>query len=79
MGVAVLLVVGVVAVAVQTITSHKTPPNIQGAWEGVVEMPMAGKFRVVLNVSGTNHSYHATVDRVDEREKGILIDKFVYN
>ena len=79
MGVAVLLVVGVVAVAVQTITSHKTPPNIQGAWEGVVEMPMVGKFRVVLNVSGTNHSYHATVDRVDEREKGILIDKFVYN
>jgi hypothetical protein len=65
--------------ALKTIHAHRRQPDIQGAWEGVVQTMPGTKLRVVLHVSATNGSYGATCDCIDTRAKDIPVDKFVYN
>jgi RNA polymerase sigma factor (sigma-70 family) len=77
-GVTVLLMAGVVTETVKAIHAHRTQPNIQGDWEGVVEL-QGTQSRVVLHITATNGSYRATEDGIDSRLKGIPVVKFVYD
>jgi hypothetical protein len=78
-GAAALLAAGAVTVALKTIPAHKAQPDIQGAWEAVLEPASGVKIRVVLRLSATNGSYRATIDNIDQRVKDISINNFIYD
>jgi hypothetical protein len=61
-------------------------PDIQGAWEGVLDTGGMGiqkgettKTRVVARVFKKNGSYYSTAETIDEGRKDISASKFVYN
>ena len=61
-------------------------PDIQGAWEGVLDTGGTGvqkgettKTRVVARIFKKNGSYYSTADSIDEGLKDRPISKFVYN
>jgi RNA polymerase sigma factor (sigma-70 family) len=60
-------------------------PDIQGAWECVLDIGgvgvakgETGKSRAVLRISKTNGAYHATADAIDLGRKDIPVRKVVY-
>jgi hypothetical protein len=77
-GAVVLLTAGTATMAVKVAHAHRTQPNIQGDWEGLVELKGI-RSRVVLHVIATNDSYRATEDGIDSRLKDIPTVKFVYD
>lgn len=78
-GAVILLTAGTATVAVKTIHALRTQPNIQGAWEGVVQTPVGAKLRVVLKVTKAGNVYRATMDSIDQRTADIPVSKFVYD
>jgi hypothetical protein len=79
-GTAIFLVIIAIALAGKAVHSARVAhyPNIQGAWEGTVEIPQA-KLRVRLNLSRTNGTYAATGDSIDQGVRNIPVSKIVYN
>ena len=86
-GAIVLLTAGTGVVAVKTVHASRPAgaPDIQGAWEGVLDTGGTGvqkgettKTRVVARVFKRNGSYYSTADSIDEGLKDRPISKFVY-
>jgi hypothetical protein len=86
-GAVVLLTAGTGVVAVKTVHAVRGAgyPDIQGAWEGVLDTGGTGiqkgettKTRVVGTIFKTNASYYLTADSIDEGLKDRPISKFVY-
>lgn len=87
-GMAAFFAIGVPLLAVDIIQTSgaATAPDIQGAWEGVLETGKTGiqkgeteKTRVVIRIVKTNGNYRASGDLVDEGRKNIPLRKFVYH
>ena len=78
-GVAVLLTAGTATVAVKTIHALRPQPDIQGAWEGIVQATQGAKLRLVLKVTKANNVYRATMDSVDQRASDIPVSKLDYD
>jgi RNA polymerase sigma factor (sigma-70 family) len=81
-GAALILATGTTTVVVKTIHAARVAryPNIQGAWEGTVEIAQAKyKMRVVFNVVKTNRTYAATIDSVDQGIGGVPVTMIAYN
>ncbi|MGA3284405.1 MAG: sigma-70 family RNA polymerase sigma factor [Verrucomicrobiota bacterium] len=71
---AVILATGTTTAVVEAVHSAHVagPPDIQGAWEGVCEIPQQHvKARVVLRIVKTNVSYRATLDIIDRGTKDV--------
>jgi hypothetical protein len=77
--VVVLLTAGTAMVADNIIHASRTPPDIQGAWEGIVQTARGANLRLVLKVTKANNVYQATVDSVDQRAKDIPVSKLDYD
>ena len=87
-GAVVLLTAGTGIVVVKTVHAARPAgvPDIQGAWEGVLDTGGTGvqkgettKTRVVARIFKKNGSYYSTADTIDEGRKDISASKFVYN
>jgi RNA polymerase sigma factor (sigma-70 family) len=81
-GAAVIVATLTTAVVIKAVHSARVAryPNIQGAWEGTVEVPQANaKLRVVFNLLKTNNAYVATLDSIDQGAKGVPVTKVAYN
>jgi RNA polymerase sigma factor (sigma-70 family) len=87
-GAVVLLTAGTGVVAVKTVHAARSAgvPDIQGAWEGVLDTGGTGiqkgettKTRVVARIFKKNGVYQSTADTIDEGRKDVPISKFVYN
>jgi hypothetical protein len=86
-GAVVLLTAGTGIVAVKTVHAVRSAgvPDIQGAWEGVLDTGGTGvqkgettHTRVVAWIIKTNGSYYSTADSIDEGLKDRPISKFIY-
>jgi hypothetical protein len=87
-GAVILLTAGTGVVVVKTVHASRSvgAPDIQGAWEGVLDTGGTGvqkgettKTRVVARIFKKNGSYYSTADTIDEGRKDRPISKFVYN
>lgn len=81
-GAVLILAAGTTTVAVKLVHSARVAryPNIQGAWEGTVEVPQANaKLRVVFNLAKTNRAYAATIDSIDQGVRGVPVTKVAYD
>lgn len=78
-GVTLALVAIVIVLVSKGIHSARVArsPNIQGAWEGELEIQQA-KLRVRLNLSKTNRVYVASGDSIDQGLKNIPVSEIVY-
>jgi hypothetical protein len=76
--VVVLLTAGTATLAVKTIQANRPQPNIQGAWEGMLEIQGSVQ-RMVLNVSKENGSFRASGGSVDQRQIDLPASEFIYN
>ena len=86
-GAVILLTAGTGVVAVKTVHAARSAgaPDIQGAWEGVLDTGGTGiqkgetaHTRVVARIFKTNGSYSSTADTIDEGRKDRPISKFIY-
>jgi hypothetical protein len=86
-GAVVLLTAGTGVVAVKTVHAAWSAgaPEIQGAWEGVLDTGGTGiqkgettKTRVVARIFKKNGSYYTTADTIDEGRRNVPISKFIY-
>jgi RNA polymerase sigma factor (sigma-70 family) len=86
-GAVVLLTAGTGVVAVKTVHAAWSAgaPDIQGAWEGVLDTGGTGiqkgettKTRVVARIFKKNGSYYTTADTIDEGRRNVPISKFIY-
>jgi RNA polymerase sigma factor (sigma-70 family) len=85
-GAVVLLTAGTGVVAVKTVHAARSAnvPDIQGAWEGILNTGGDGvqkgettHTRVVARIFKTNGSYSSTADTIDEGRRNVPISKFV--
>jgi len=76
-GAVVLLTAGTATVTVETYRAHHKP-DISGAWEGSVNIPMGAKLRVVFKFTNADGIYHAVVDSIDQRIRDIPISTINY-
>ncbi len=86
-GAVILLTAGTGVVAIKTVHAAWSAgaPDIQGAWEGVLDTGGPGvqkgettKTRVVARIFKKNGSYYSTADTIDEGRRDVPISKFVY-
>ena len=78
-GVAAILAIGATTLTVETIRWLAPQPDIRGAWEGVVAANNYVKLRVVLNLTRQGGAYHAAIDSIDQRVKGIPVENLSYH
>jgi hypothetical protein len=78
-GITLALVAVVIVLVSKVIHSARVAhyPNIQGAWEGALDLQQA-KLRVRLNLSKTNGVYVASGDSIDQGLKNIPVSEIVY-
>jgi hypothetical protein len=79
-GTTMFLLIITIALAGRAVHSARAAryPNLQGAWEGTLEIPQ-GKVRMTLNLARTNGSYAASADCADYGLKNIPVSKIVYD
>jgi RNA polymerase sigma factor (sigma-70 family) len=74
-----ILAIGATTLTVETIRWLAPQPDIRGAWEGVIPVNNYVKLRVVLNLTRQGSAYHAAIDSIDQRVKGIPIENLSYH